>query len=105
MMKERGVEVPPEDESTRRLHVLDNGRRYLPYSQSGMVPEDLLLSGDEDVKFDFLTADEKVDELQMILQRREEELEHVKSDPQSQEVEGEKMKYLEAKVEELEKEK
>jgi len=32
-----------------------------------MVPEDLLLSNDEDVRFDFLTAEEKVEELQMIL--------------------------------------
>jgi len=42
---------------------LDNGRRYLPYASNGIFPEDLLLSGEEEIRLDFLTADEKVDEL------------------------------------------
>lgn len=68
-MREAGLNIPEEDEASKQLHVLDNGRRYLPYTQSGMMPEDLLLNGDDEIKFDFLTADEKVDELQMILQK------------------------------------
>ncbi len=55
---------------------IDHGRRYLPYSQNGVIPEDLLIEGDED-KFDFLTADEKVNELQSILQEREDEIDTI----------------------------
>jgi hypothetical protein len=41
---------------------LDGGRRYLPY-QHGVLPEDLLCSTEDELRFEFLTADEKVDEL------------------------------------------
>lgn len=47
------------------MNGLDNGRRYLPYS-NGMLP-DFLCSTDDEIKIDFLTADEKVEELQHIL--------------------------------------
>lgn len=49
-----------------RVNGLDNGRWYLPY-QHGVIPEDLFCSTEEDIWFDFLTADEKVEELQMAL--------------------------------------
>jgi hypothetical protein len=46
----------------RRVNGLDNGRRYLPYQQ-GVAPEDLFCSVEDELRFDFLTADEKVEEL------------------------------------------
>jgi len=51
------------DGSPKWMSGLDNGRRYLPYASNGIFPEDLLLSGEEEIRLDFLTADEKVDEL------------------------------------------
>ena len=46
----------------------------MPYAQNGLFPEDLLLSGEDEIRLDFLTADEKVDELQQILKTKEEEI-------------------------------
>jgi len=65
-MAEQGIPIPEEikdDDSQRRSSGMDSGRRYLPYTQGGMIPEDLLLSNDDDMRFDFLTAEEKVEEL------------------------------------------
>lgn len=65
ILKDHNIEFPEEtsEGSPKRFNGLDNGRRYLPYAQSGLFTEDLLLSGEDEIRFDFLTADEKVEEL------------------------------------------
>lgn len=80
-LSENHIKVPEESSEMgiKRINGLDNGRRYLPY-QHGVIPEDLFCSTEEDMRFDFLTADEKVEELQSVLQQREEELDHMKGD-------------------------
>lgn len=76
ILRSHNIDFPddPSDSSARKFNGLDNGRRYLPYAQNGLFPEDLLLSGEDEIWLDFLTADEKVDELQTILKQREEEI-------------------------------
>lgn len=65
ILKDHNIDFPDDqsDGSARKFNGLDNGWWYLPYAQNGLFPEDLLLSGDDEIRLDFLTADEKVDEL------------------------------------------
>ena len=75
-LKENGCKVP--DERARKLTAgIDGGRKYLPHATSSVTDELL------DAQYDggeFMTADQKVDELTMILHERESELRELRED-------------------------
>lgn len=61
----------------------------------------MLLSGEDEIRLDFLTADEKVEELQSILKQKEDEIEYTWGDRQN----NDQLRMLEQRVEDLEREK
>ena len=70
LLRENSIDVPsPKSNKSnpRRLSSFDGQRRYLPHSHNGIVPEDLLMSADDDSQLDFMTAEEKVEELQALI--------------------------------------
>ena len=64
IVREVGVELPPELEGD--AHAVGGGgaRRYLPFNQEGMQ----LSEGDAQVALQLLTADEKVSELNEVVE-------------------------------------
>ena len=71
---------------------------------NGVVPEDLLMSGDDESQMDFMTAEEKVEELQALLAQKEDEIDHLRCQP-GHEIDFDRINYLEQRVEEQEREK
>ena len=78
MLKDRGIEVPME-QTIRSQFCLDSGKRCLPYSKEN-VAEDLFPAETEQ-RLEFLTADEKVDELNQVVQDKEMEIQRLNQSP------------------------
>jgi hypothetical protein len=61
ILAENGIKTPTSVPGRKLSAGLDHGRRYLPYSQTAAITDELL-DGQEE-RIEFLTPDEKVDEL------------------------------------------
>lgn len=62
------------------------------------------MSGDDESQMDFMTAEEKVEELQALLAQKEDEIDHLRCQP-GHEIDFDRINYLEQRVEEQEREK
>ena len=79
ILKEKGIDVPLEASPKASHFALDTGKRYLPYSQTN-IAEDLFPSETEP-RLEFLTADEKVEELNQVIFDKESELQKLNASP------------------------
>lgn len=85
LLENNNIEVPKEDLDDDGSSNSRNGTRgkYLPYSSNGLIPENILLSNFDDVQTEFMTAEQKIEELNSILTQKENEIEVLQCSNQS----------------------
>ena len=78
VLVEKGIEIPAEP-SPKNQFRYDAGKRYLPFSSTNF--DDDLFPSETEPRLEFLTADEKVEELHQIIKEKDDELISVGASP------------------------